>query len=465
MAMQHDRQSRVPSALVAALCCAVVATAGGADVLREDFRYKKDLRPPAEVRHKVASFEIDEEIYSEVDDLSSGLRLYADDGAEVPFIVRRKEKRTTVVRETTIGTKIESFDKRPDGSVEIIVSREKSLPPVHELSLGTELRNFEKQVTVYGGNDGEDWELLAEKQPVFDYSRYLDLRNTRIDLTPSRFVCFRVVVSAIEEAQQSPFVRIVRDSRGGESLGEQEHLSFTRVDFRIEKIALIGHVEEKRAAGPALRAYTVTNVVVEADDEKQRTVVVFETARAPISELTIETESVNFTRPVVVDATDADEGDDWQRLTSARISRIEVGAFRRDERRVSLGRAHRFRRYRLSVRNDNSPPIKIDGVAARGEVREGVFFVPEGDLPAIHYAGGELPRPKYDIAGVLGRVPFADTDLYVPGSRRANEVFSGDTCREPMDTKILLIAAILATVVVLGWLIARTSGKLQPEGE
>jgi len=454
---------RMPPALAAALCCAVVATAYGTDVFREDFRHRKDLRPPAEVRHKVASFEIDEEVYSEVDDLSSELRLYSDDGAEVPFIVRRKERRTTVVREKTIGTKIESFEKRPDGSVEVVFSRDESLPPVHELSLRTQLRNFEKQVTVYGGKDGTDWELLAEKQPVFDYSRYLDLRNTRVDLNPSGFACFRVIVNTIEESQQSPFVRIVRDTRGGEEFGEQEHLSFKRVDFRIEEIALIGHVEEKRTAGSTLRAYTVTNLVVETDDEKQQTIAVFETARAPISELTIETKSINFTRPVVVEGTDADEGDDWQRLTSARIARVEVEAFRRDERRISLGRAHRFRRYRLSVRNDNSPPIKIDGIAARGEVREGVFFVPQGGLPAIYYGGGELPRPKYDIAGVLGRVPFADTDLYVPGSRRDNEAFSGDTRREPMDTKIFLIAAILATVAVLGWLIARTSGKLQPE--
>jgi len=192
-------------------------------------------------------------------------------------------------------------------------------------------------------------------------------------------------------------------------------------------------------------------------------VAIFETARTPIADLTVETESVNFKRPVIVEASDTVDEDDWKRVASASISKISVGAFRRDDRRIALGGVRRFRRYRLRVRNDNSPPISIDAITARGEIREGVFFVPEGDPPAVYFGGGELTRPTYDIAGVLGQVPFADTDVYELGGRGDNEFFSGETRREPINTKVFLIAVILATVAVLGWLIARTSGKLLPE--
>ncbi len=453
------------SLLAAVLCCiaSVASSDTDAEVLREGFRYRKALRPPAETGHKVGSFEIDEEVYREVSDIQSGLRLYAADGAEVPFIVRRKMKRTTAVKDRKIWSKIEKFEKRPDGSVEIHISREKADPPVQSLSFVTQLRNFEKQVTVYGDTGNADWELLAEKQPIFDYSRYIDLWNTRVALKANRCVRYRVEVNAIEASEQSPLVRIVRDNRGGKVLSEQEHLSFRRVDFRIESIGLIADIEEKRTAGPARRAYTVSNLVVEADEETRETVAIFETARTPIADLTVETESVNFKRPVIVEASDTVDEDDWKRVASASISKISVGAFRRDDRRIALGGVRRFRRYRLRVRNDNSPPISIDAITARGEIREGVFFVPEGDPPAVYFGGGELTRPTYDIAGVLGQVPFADTDVYELGGRGDNEFFSGETRREPINTKVFLIAVILATVAVLGWLIARTSGKLLPE--
>lgn len=463
--MQYENGSSTRVFLVVALCCGAATALGETEMLREDFRYRKDLRPLAESVHKVGSFEIDEEVYREVDDLKSGLRLYTGDGAEVPFIVRRKEKRTTVVRNKKIATKTEAFEKRPDGSVEIRVTRGESTPDVHEMSFETRLVNFEKQVTVHGDSGGGDWQLLTEAQPIFDYSRYLDLRNTLVTLKPNRFTRFRVIVSTIEESQQSPLVRIVKDNRDGKVFSEQEHLSFKRVDFRIESIKLINHVEEKRADGPALRAYTVTNLIVTLDEEKRHTVAVFETARAPISELTVATESVNFTRPVVVEATDSLDKDDWKRLTSGSIAKIEVGGFRRDLRRISLGGMRRFRRYRLTVRNDNSPPISIDAITAKGETREGVFFVPEGAPPGVYLGGGNPPRPKYDIAGVLAQVPFADTDGYVAEAQRENEAFDGDTRQEPINTKVFLVGAILVTVAVLGWLIARTSGSLKPEGD
>jgi hypothetical protein len=461
--MRCKRRLNMLSAAVVALAFAAIPGRGGESIRQGDFRYTKSLQPPAETAHEVASFEIDEEIYRDVGDLQAGLRLYAADGAELPFIVRRKEKRRTVVKDKTLGAKLDSFKKRPDGSVEIRVSRQRADPPVDALSFVTQLRNFEKQVSVYGDRGNGDWELLAENQPIFDYSRYLDLWNTRVALKRSGHVRFRVEVSAIEESQQSPLVRIVRDSRGGEAFGEQEHLSFKRVDFRIEGIGLVSRVEETRAAGPALRDYTVGDLIVAADEETRETVVVLETARTPLTELTVETESVNFKRAVIVEASDTADEDDWRRVTSASIAKIAVGSFRRDERRILLGGVRRFRRYRLRVRNENSPPIAIDAVRARGEIREGIFFVPEGDVPDVHFGGGDVPRPTYDIAGVLGQVPFADTDEYELGARQDNALFSSETRREPIDTKVFLVIAILATVAILGWLIARTSGKLQPE--
>jgi hypothetical protein len=433
------------------------------------YPFFKAIAAPESPAKKIAAFALDEEILAATDNSYANLRVFDDKGTEIPSLVRCKTLKKTVVRERSVPMNTAAFNKLADNRIEIVVSAKEGGHTLSAVVFHTGLRNFEKQVTVSGSQDQQSWTILAEAKPVFDYSKFIDLRNSRVEFTAGQYSFYKIEISNITESHQSPLVQIVKETKDGALASEVEKTSFTKEDFRIEKMEFLEKLESILESDRVMRPYAVQNLVITNLAKAKTTVVTFDTPSVPLTELQILTPQVNFSRSLSLEGRN-DEMERretgtvtpaWQPIASSTISRIDIGKFQQTSTSLSLGSAKRFRHYRLTIYNLDSPPLDIAGMEAKGEVHEALFFCEPSRTYRTFYGAKDQPMPRYDIAAVLTRTEGADTDTFSAGRQEPNPSYKPDD-RISFSGKKMLVPSVILMVVTLVWLIARTIKRVDP---
>jgi hypothetical protein len=339
------------------------------------------------------------------------------------------------------------------------VERTSSDPPrpASVLVLQSEQKNYEKLVSVQSSDDRQSWVPLVERQPVYDYSKYLDLRHDRVRITPDTRRYYRVEVSNIMEEHLSPLIQIARETRDGELVSRIENTSLRREDFRIDRVGLIERRETWTDTEARLREYTVEGLSVTHDAEHRTTVAEFRTRNVPLRELRFDVANTYFSRGVVVEGHPRAEGSrGWMRLAAGALQRIP-GSEPDNGRVVKLRRACRYRRYRATIHNMDSPPLEVEAVTAKGEVQESVFLCRPGEAYHVVYGAVDARAPRYDIERVIRGVKQEAMDAYTLGSEQAHTLFRRPGFAWLRSGKALLVPAVILMVFVLVWLIARSA--------
>jgi hypothetical protein len=449
------------------LVCRLPASAG---MDKRPFPYFRELSPGQGPAGELGRFDLDETMLSALDDGMGNLRVVDDNDREVPYLVRVRMSDKPITRESDIATETVSLSPLGSNRIEIIVRRaptEKVNRAPSVVDLGSTLSNYEKLVTVSGSDDKQTWETLASGQPIFDYSRFMAVRNTRIEIKPVARAFYRIEVSNIAESKESPFVQITRRKEGGEPRWEDESLSFQRQDFRIEKIRILERVTETVRQSPVTGPYSALNVSVAEDPRHQETIVTFETRRVPVGAIVIRTDDANFNRPIIVEAFGAAGGDaaamasgEKRPLRTATLTRIRVGSFSRDDTTVELDPPARCLRYRLAIRNFDSPPLRIAGVDLRGPVYEAVFLTSARGPLRVFYGGRGIDAPRYDIAEAVQHAYATGTPPYALGAQQENLRFKPSAGLR-MDGRKIMVAAVVLMVAALAWAIRMTAKSVK----
>ena len=239
------------------LCLALAGSARAVEPAR--YPYAKALEPPAAAVRTIGRFELDEDLFDGTDNAFANLRIVNGTDEETPFLVRPVPQRRKVVSEHDIASKIIDFELRPDNRFRVTVERASmtSPPPAVSLVLHSGRKNYEKLVTVQSSADRDAWVTLVEDVPIYDYSKYLDLRRERVWIAADSGRYYRIEVSNIMEEQLSPLVQIARETQDGKLVSRIENISLRREDFRIERVQLVERRETWTDSGAKRRAYTV----------------------------------------------------------------------------------------------------------------------------------------------------------------------------------------------------------------
>jgi hypothetical protein len=430
------------------------------------FRYMKALNPPDGDGRSLGSIRMDDELLTSTAADYADLRILDETGQETPCTVRTLREKKRITRELAMPMRVVAFRELPTNRVEIVLQRENEEHGAAALVLHSKQENFEKQVTVHGSSDGgTTWQPLVQGLPIYDYTRFLDLRSSRVELPPNTHAMLKVEISNISESQQSPLTRIARETRDGALVGEVEKASFMRADFRIERIdAFRRHAEEVHDEVVA-RTYPVQDMAVTEDGAKQETVIRFTSCRGPVRGLRIQTPAVNFSRQVTAEVRDNASAPGgavgWRRIASGTISRVNLGSYARDAVVVQLPAPTRLAETRLRIANLDSPPIPIEGVVAEGDVMEVVFLRAAGRTYRAFYGAEGLLAPRYDIGAVLQNAQTADTDVYSIGPQEANPAYGGAAKASWINRKAVFTVAVILMVLVLVVVIAKAARGIE----
>ncbi len=464
VATGRGRPAPFPGRATATLASCVCALTLHAAVAPGQFTLQRRLDPPAAPRNEVGRFYLDAAVFSVADESLANLRLFDDTGAETPFVVRRSVPVRQVVRRVPFPapSPVTAFRELSGNRVELTVARDARSPQAAEIRLESGVRNFEKLVSVYGSTDGQTWAPLAKDEAIYDYTRFVDVRKDAIPVTPGPYTLYRIELGNIVERKDSPLVQIVRQTRGGDS--ETETSSFLREPFRIERVLFVEQREETVAEQLAVETaeFDADGPSVVTDTRERRTVATFDAGGRPVTRLTLRTEDENFSRAARVEGCRVDTPDAWQELASGRLTRIRAGRIRQDALSLDIPET-RCRRLRLTIDNEDNPPIAIAGIRL-SEIRyEALFFPKAGRHYALAAGGRGFDVPRYDTAAVLQPVPSGSADLWTLAA--ATPVPPAPAPRWTWPTgRTVLVAVLVLMATVLAIVIARLARRVDITG-
>jgi hypothetical protein len=411
----------------------------------------------------VAAVTLDEAVLGGAGPDIARLRLFDSNAVETPYVLRIRRQVKQTIEEGHWDAKITGFRSLKGNCAEIEMEREaKSSRPV-AVVLHSPVGNFEKVVTVEGSEDGTTWSVLCTNVPVFDYSKFVDVRSVRVGFAQSACTRFRVTVGNIQETQASPLFTLARDVRGGAPVAEHETRTFRDVIFRVDRVEFVARQDVVRAAEAVRRAYPVRDVRVTTDRKWRQTVVEVDGKGIPAVLFRVVTDDANFSREAILEGSlpiRPDQVKRWLPLAERRLTRVRLGEQTHEDTAIELSQPARHDRYRLTLRDRDNPPLAVKGVGVEGVVYEALFLPDAGREYRLYYGGEKtMRRPEYDLGVVLGQPETAAAVDCVLGAAQANESYSAG--RGGVSGKAVLVAAVLAMLAALGWVLVRSVRGLE----
>jgi hypothetical protein len=457
-------------------CLVLISAAQAQNPTAGRFRFVKTIDRAAAKDEEIVAFTLDSDIYAATRAGLPDLRIVDEAQAEVPFVIEPQVEYRQEHTRQSFNTEIVAL--RPDGNaIEVHLRLPAKSPDTDGFSFATPLTNYERKVRVSGSADGVKWTPLVAEGIIFDYSQYMDVSNREISLPKNSLREFKITIADVTDEKESPFKELARTFKDAKEDHRVERTIIERRPFRIDRIgAWVMETRERVQQGKTV-GYAVAEFDAKEVAAKKQTVVTVRTRREPITQFTLETPGRNFSRRVVVEAPvvaspdprkqgvrkqdNPDTG--WQQIAEATIENFSFRNQKREQLtiRIPEGREEQFR---IVIRNEDNPPLKITGVKAEGSVQRVVFLAQPGKAYRVFYGSETAAAPKYEAATVLATLRKDNTPVAAKlGAQADNIDFGGEpgpAVQGLLNNWVFLGTAIGLMVLVLGWCLFRAGRRL-----
>jgi len=451
------------------ICPLLLATAAKADEI--PFRFERTITVPERDQEELVAVPLDPDVFASTEDGLPDLRIHDAAGNEVPYLIRHPADTETVAHIRDWTASHPTLQPLDDGGLEIRITLDDDDPRPIGLCLDTPLKNFQQRIRVESSADGNAWQPLGQPAVLFDYSRYMDVRNVCVDFPETPHRHFRIVVDDVTAEQQSELIELTRRLKGEGETEQTERFTIERRPFRIDRVRFRYKVTTTRVEGLKQRDYPVAGFKVTQNEDRQ-TVVTIDTRREPLTALTIDTPDRNFSRHAVLQArsdnTAGRAGEDagWQEIVSGTISRIDFKSLQQEQREIRFPQT-RAGQYRLVIDNRDSPPIAIESIQATGNVEEVVFLArPDEDYKLLYGAEGST-APDYDLAALKTMLQKGFKPS--PGTLGPETVLSNAPppirWNDFLNSRRFLLTVIVILVVLLGWGLYQATRRIGTDEE
>ncbi|MGO9466870.1 MAG: hypothetical protein ACLQIB_10660 [Isosphaeraceae bacterium] len=447
-------------ALMFCLGLAVSATAADGEPA---LRFRKDVDRGAATGEEILGVPLDSDIYASTRDGYPDLRIRDDRGAQVPYLLEPAAQRRTIqVRETCTST-VASLHVDEGKALEIVVALGEKAPSASGATIRTPLVDYEHRVRVYGSKDGKDWALLASDGLIYDYTRFMDIRNRDVEFPANDHRLYKLVVEQAIDDRESPLRALIRGREEGKKDRQVEITQTQRRPFRIDGVELWRTVDKEGGRKIEAVRYPLEPVLVEHDPKTKETRVKIFSRREPLTRFSLGTGSRNFSRTArVLVPVQHGVRTDWVEVGRATLSLIQFRAFRHAELRVDFPE-QRQENYQLVIENADNPPLEITGIEAEGTPYRLVFLGSQGRTYRVEYGSDTAQPPRYDTAAVLASLSRGYQPVAVTlAPQIANSGYRAERgFRDILGSTVFLTLAIVAMVLALGWALFRAGQRIK----
>ncbi len=397
---------------------------------------------------------LDGAAWSALNDRIGDLRVVDTQGAFVPYVRERVMISETSRVERLVESLITGMDPVGPDEISLDVALGKKAPSVSVLDIQTHLKDFERRISIEGTDKEGRTRVLVEEALIYDYSRYADVRHTRVALPPNAARRFTIRLRSMDERQESPRVQITRTFEGDREVKRTDQRVVTARTFRVESVRCLAHSSRETRRVPLLMGHPVS--VTAGTDEKQdeqSTHVLLEVPRAPITEWVFDVAERNFGRAVRVEVPSVALGaEGWRVLARGKLSRVTFRSFKKESLSIRVPEM-RSDRYRLVIDNGDSPPLTVEGATARGPTTRVLLLAGEGGAYRLVYGAPGVKAPRYDT-DALHRIRRHGVQpvTVVLGEETVNPAYvqPGRTAASWLGSRAALVLGVIAAVAVLG---------------
>jgi len=442
------------------LCVLIPRTSSAAE---PRFRFRKDIDRQAAPGEELLAAVLDRDVYAATRDGYADLRIYDEGGTEVPYLLEQARQRQTERVREDCPSEVVSLRDVNGQSLEIIVKLRDKAPSAGGLTVVTPLTNYEHRLKVYGSRGDRDWAPLVSDGLIFDYTRYMDVRNGDVSLPANDFRRFKLEIEQVLDQRESPFLELAEKSQGGLKEQRIEVSQIERRPFRIDRINLWRTVERDSALKARQTGYAIESLQIEQDVKEKVTRINVRSRREPLTGFTLETPSRNFNRVVKV-LVPVTEGvrTDWQEAGHGTVHRFQLRGFHKEELMVRFAE-RRNESYQIVIENADNPPLEITSVQAEGNLYRLVFLAAPGRRYRLDYGSDTAGSPRYDTAAVLASLGPGYQPIEVGlGNQVTNPGYrNGTGLGKLLGSSLVLFLALALMVVVLGWVLFRAGKQVK----
>jgi hypothetical protein len=335
-----------------------------------DYNYKIPISEPTETWHAVT---LPKSIFSKVKDDFSDIRIYGTtekDTVEVPFVLGSSgPSGSEEVRDFKL---INSTSNRSGYFYTYAIPVN---TPINKIELSFENENFDWNITLEGSQNQNQWFTIVEDYRILSIkNEHTDYMFTDLTFPDTQYTYYRIHI----ETKDTPKLKSA-------SIILNNTVPATYVDYETKNISIS---QEGKT----------TLIDVDLKD------------RFPISYVKVNTtDDYDFYRRIsvsyAVDSVNTDKGwkYSYRNLFSGTLTSLEKRAFSFKHRLIS--------KLRISILNDDNPPLTIDSVAIKGYSYEltGRFTQPANYFLA--FGNTMAYAPSYDIQQTGFKLPETITSL------------------------------------------------------
>lgn len=428
------------------------------------FRCERPIELPPVTQPTLIRIPFDYDLHQNTRDGWPDVQIRDQNSQAVPFIIREAREpdtATTILREWTA----DQFTLRPldDQALEITVTLRPEDPQPDGLKLITPLFDFEHRIQVFDA--GSDPPVpLCEDAVIFDYSQFMDVRRTDVELSPGTSRVLTIRVDQLTQDQQSALTELTRTFSHNTETERTERSLRLRRAFRIDRILLRAHVRNTNATIPALQFQDVTHTKVSIDSKQQQTLIRFDTQRQPVSRITLKTSDNNFSRLVTAQIRTQESPEQWQDIATDTIRRFSVGKLHEEQLSLNFPQI-RHTAWRLVIDNRDSPPLSLQGLNLASPIHEAVLLVTPGQACSLLYGDDNVAAPNHDTEAITRALQAGEAPvLATTGSVRLRRIVATPPKKSVghvLNHPVFLSVVVAILVVALGTSLYKAMGKVQ----
>ena len=380
--------------------CVIVLLAAGT-VNAGEWRVSREILGRAETT-AVAAVPFDDHVFANSLPEWDDVRVVDSAEREVPRVIQAERDYLFEERHAEREAKIKSLEQLPDGGLAVVCEIERTnAVSLTQVTVRTPLRNYEQTVTVFVPGPDDTWRPVKSTEPLFDYSRFADVKKETVDLPWLTNRMFKLLIGQADDKAFSSYTSLTEESDGGKTTQRVfKRYSVERRPFRIdavrfrdtERIAVADKQRVERVAAPSL---TVTE-----DKDQKKTVLTFPAGRWPLTGLALIPEQQNFERKTEVECP-APGG--WRTVGSGLLARARLPGMKLSER-LELGFPEtRAERLRVRVSNDDNPPLTFGNasVTCLRQAYSVLFIAEKGERYRLVYGNPAVAKAPVYEQGVL----------------------------------------------------------------
>ncbi len=374
---------------------AVLTLAAGA-ALAGEWRVSRTIEGETQTP-RVVSVPLDGHVFANSLPELADVRVLDQDGREVPRVILPERNYVFEARHAVREARIRKVETRADGglAVECEIERTHAVS-LTQLTIRTPLRDYEQAVTVYVPDARGGWRVVKAAEPLFDYSRFADVKKETVDLPKLTNRLYRLEIAQADDRVFSSYTSMTEEQKGAETTRHVfKRYQVERRPFRIDRVSFRDTEQVAVADEKRLDRVAVAGMILKEDRERKRTVMTVDTARAPVAGIALLPTQQNFDRPVTVEGA-ASGG--WRVVGHGRVARVRLPGLKPEERLELTFPEVRTERLRITVGNDDNPPLNFgeNGITLLLQRYLVAFIAEAGIRYRLVYGNADAAAPVYE---------------------------------------------------------------------